>query len=159
MGLSRSERVVLCLLAVAILAGRVVRDRLDGADEIAVFADRAAAGDSSAPIATLARAEVDSVGERVREAVASIRGDGGAGTRRERRGPLDLNAASESELVLLPGIGPAKARAIVEWRAAHGPFARVADLLDVPGIGPKTAGQLEGLIAVDAAQPIEGGSR
>ena len=53
-------------------------------------------------------------------------------------GPLliDINAASEAELEGLPGIGPALAAAIVEWRQANGPFTAVDDLLQVPGIGP-----------------------
>ncbi len=49
------------------------------------------------------------------------------------RGPeiryrVDLNAAGESELVLLPGIGPARAKRLVEWRAAHGPFAGLEEV-------------------------------
>lgn len=49
---------------------------------------------------------------------------------------LDLNTASASELDGLPGIGPAKARAIVAYREAHGPFASMQSLSAVPGIGP-----------------------
>ena len=51
-------------------------------------------------------------------------------------GPVDLNEASASELEQLPGIGPATAAAIVEYREQTGPFGAVDDLLDVPGIGP-----------------------
>lgn len=51
-------------------------------------------------------------------------------------GPLDLNAATASQLESLPGIGPATAAAIVDDRERHGPFAAVADLERVPGIGP-----------------------
>ncbi|MEM9563179.1 MAG: helix-hairpin-helix domain-containing protein [Actinomycetota bacterium] len=55
--------------------------------------------------------------------------------------PVDLNRAAETELQTLPGIGPALALAIVEWRAEHGPFVTVDDLEAVPGIGPaKLAG-------------------
>jgi competence protein ComEA len=50
--------------------------------------------------------------------------------------PLDLNTASEATLQTLPGIGPAKARAIVAYREAHGPFANVQALERVPGFGP-----------------------
>ena len=50
--------------------------------------------------------------------------------------PLDLNSASEAALQTLPGIGPAKARAIVAYREVHGPFASVHALAKVPGIGP-----------------------
>jgi competence protein ComEA len=57
-------------------------------------------------------------------------------------GPLDINRATAAELEKLPGIGPSLARRIVEWRETRGPFRSVEDLLQVPGIGPKT---LEGI--------------
>ena len=47
-----------------------------------------------------------------------------------------LNHASAAELDRLPGIGPARAAAIVRYREAHGAFASVADLRRVPGINP-----------------------
>ncbi len=47
-----------------------------------------------------------------------------------------LNSASARQLDSLPGIGPARAAAIVRYRAEHGPFATVADLARVPGINP-----------------------
>ncbi len=50
---------------------------------------------------------------------------------------LNVNTAAAAELALLPGIGPAKAGAIVAHREEHGPFAAAEDLLAVPGIGPK----------------------
>lgn len=50
--------------------------------------------------------------------------------------PVDLNEATASDLEELPGIGPATAAAIVQYRTDSGPFATVDDLLDVPGIGP-----------------------
>lgn len=49
---------------------------------------------------------------------------------------VDVNHATADELATLPGIGPALARRIVEWRGANGPFATVEDLEKVPGIGP-----------------------
>lgn len=51
-------------------------------------------------------------------------------------GPVDVNTATPAELETLPGIGPALAAAIVEWRSTNGPFAEPGDLLAVPGIGP-----------------------
>ncbi len=51
---------------------------------------------------------------------------------------VSLNRADFSELVTLPGIGPQRARRILEYRRHHGPFRRWEDLLAVPGIGPKT---------------------
>ncbi len=61
---------------------------------------------------------------------------------------VDLNRATEAELLRLPGIGPTKARAIMAYRQARGPFASVADLLAVPGIGPATLDGLAGRVVV-----------
>ena len=57
-------------------------------------------------------------------------------------GMVNINTASASELEKLPGIGPALAQRIVEYRDSHGPFASVDALTDVPGIGKA---KLEGL--------------
>ena len=56
-------------------------------------------------------------------------------------GVVNLNDASEDQLTLLPGIGPAKARAIAEQRRTH-PFRRIDELTKVKGIGRKTFGRL-----------------
>ena len=60
--------------------------------------------------------------------------------------PLDLNTASPEQLDALPGIGPATAQKIVDYRQAHGPFRAVDDLEAVPGIGPSKLAQLKGLV-------------
>ncbi len=66
--------------------------------------------------------------------------------------PVDINRAGERELETLPGIGPAKAAAIVEFRETYGPFLSVEDLEMVSGIGPSTMESLAGLVTVgDAA--------
>jgi competence ComEA-like helix-hairpin-helix protein len=51
--------------------------------------------------------------------------------------PLDLNTVTAAELIRLPGVGPATARKIIDWRDEHGGFASVDQLLQVPGIGPR----------------------
>jgi len=57
-------------------------------------------------------------------------------------GPVNINTAAQAQLETLPGIGPAKAQAILEWRAANGRFTDPAQLLEVSGIGEKTLMQL-----------------
>jgi comEA protein len=63
-------------------------------------------------------------------------------------GPVDINAATAEELIGLPGIGPVRAAAIVELRAARGSFASLDELLDVRGIGPVTLERIRGRATV-----------
>jgi competence protein ComEA len=60
---------------------------------------------------------------------------------------VNLNDASSEELERLPGIGPAKARLIVDHRHAH-PFRKVDELTKVKGIGRKTFGKLRPYITI-----------
>lgn len=54
---------------------------------------------------------------------------------------VNINTATSSQLETLTGVGPATARAIIAYRNSKGPFTKVEDLLNVPGIGPaKLAG-------------------
>ncbi|MEL7674834.1 MAG: ComEA family DNA-binding protein, partial [Chloroflexota bacterium] len=60
-----------------------------------------------------------------------------------------LNSATADELAQLPGIGPALAQAIVEYRDAHGPFATVDALDAVPGLGPAKIEAIRGQVIID----------
>ncbi len=62
--------------------------------------------------------------------------------------PISLNSASLAGLDSLPGIGPAKAAAIVQYRDRHGPFGSVEDLAHVPGIKPALLKRLRSLLLV-----------
>jgi competence protein ComEA len=61
---------------------------------------------------------------------------------------VDINGAPASELESLPGIGPSKAAAIVQYRTDHGAFTSVDDLDNVPGIGPSTLASLRDQVTV-----------
>ena len=63
--------------------------------------------------------------------------------RKEVSGKLNLNTASEDQLMMLPTVGPSKAERIVAWRKKNGGFKRVADLRKVNGFGYKTLRKLE----------------
>jgi competence ComEA-like helix-hairpin-helix protein len=63
-------------------------------------------------------------------------------------GKLNLNTASEEQLMLLPTVGPAKAERIVAWRKKNGSFKRIADLRRVKGFGYKTFKKLEAYLDI-----------
>ncbi len=64
---------------------------------------------------------------------------------------VNLNTASKDELVALPGIGPAKAQAIIDYRKTHGAFKSVEELKDVKGIGAKRYEKLKGEFTIGAS--------
>ncbi|WP_436854008.1 helix-hairpin-helix domain-containing protein [Staphylococcus caeli] len=51
---------------------------------------------------------------------------------------VNLNSADESQLLKVNGIGPSKAKSIIEYREQHGQFENVDQLKEVNGIGEKT---------------------
>jgi competence protein ComEA len=75
----------------------------------------------------------------------SLSPSGGQGTNQSR---ININKADEMELQNLPGIGPAKATAIIEYRNSSGPFKSIEDLKNISGIGDKTFEKLKELINV-----------
>lgn len=59
--------------------------------------------------------------------------------------PVNVNTADMQAISdALPGIGPAKAQAIVDYRTQHGPFKVKEDLTNVPGIGAATLEKIKG---------------
>ncbi len=64
-------------------------------------------------------------------------------------GPVHINTANSDELQRLPGVGPAMAQKIIDYRNQYGPFRSMADLDNVPGIGPAKLKDWEGKIAFD----------
>ena len=64
---------------------------------------------------------------------------------------VNINTATKEELDALPGIGPVKAQAIVDYRTKNGPFKSVDDVKKVKGIGDATFGKIKGDISVSGA--------
>ncbi|MCP2035006.1 competence protein ComEA [Planomicrobium sp. HSC-17F08] len=62
---------------------------------------------------------------------------------------VNLNTATDAELMTLPGIGPSKAAAIIAYRTDSGNFQKVEDLTNVTGIGDKTFEKLKDSITVN----------
>jgi competence protein ComEA len=61
---------------------------------------------------------------------------------------ININTASEAELQKLHGVGAAKAKAIVDYRKAHGAFKNPTDLTAVPGIGDKIFADIKSNVKV-----------
>jgi competence protein ComEA len=57
---------------------------------------------------------------------------------------VDINTADEKELATVKGIGPAKAKAIVDYRKKNGPFKSVDDLTNVKGFDAKSIATVKG---------------
>ena len=64
---------------------------------------------------------------------------------------VDLNTATEAELDALKGVGPAKAKAIIDYREKNGPFKSVDELDNVKGFGAKTVEKLRPDLTVGGA--------
>jgi competence protein ComEA len=98
------------------------------------------------PLSDGERVHVPREGEADPPGASTGGGENGAGA--DPQGRVDLNRATAQELETLPGIGPARAQAIVEHREAHGPFGEPGDLRAVSGIGEATFQRLADLVGV-----------
>jgi competence protein ComEA len=64
-------------------------------------------------------------------------------------GMVNINTADATILESLPGIGPTLAQRILDYRQAHGPFAKIQDIMEVSGIGPGIFEGIQDLITTD----------
>ena len=73
----------------------------------------------------------------------------------EQSGVVNINTATAEQLARLPGIGEAKARAILEARREVGPFESAEDLLVVKGIGNSALEKLRRYVVVEGRTTLE----
>lgn len=64
------------------------------------------------------------------------------------RFPIHINRAGKEEFMALPGIGEVLAQRILDYRAEHGPFRTVEELMNVEGIGKKRMEEMLELITI-----------
>lgn len=106
-----------------------------------------AAGSARSARAASATPDSQAADEPPAEGAPGKRG-GKRAARKELTGKLNLNTATEEQLLLLPTVGPSKAERIVTWRKKNGGFKRVADLRRVKGFGYKTFKRLEPFLEI-----------
>lgn len=61
---------------------------------------------------------------------------------------VNINTATKEELQSLKGVGPSKAKAIIDYRTKNGPFKTADDLNNVPGFGDKSTAKLKSSVTV-----------
>jgi competence protein ComEA len=64
---------------------------------------------------------------------------------------VNLNTATSAELQALPGIGPATATRILEYRQKNGPFKKIEEVMNVQGVGEKIFLRLRPQLSVGTA--------
>jgi competence protein ComEA len=72
----------------------------------------------------------------------------GTGAAEDRVGVVNVNTATQEELQQLPGIGEARAKAILDARRERGGFKSVEELLEIRGIGPANLEKLRPHVSV-----------
>lgn len=77
-------------------------------------------------------------------------------SKKELTGKLNLNTATEEQLMMLPTVGPSKAERIVAWRKKNGGFKRPADLRRVKGFGYRTYKKLEPFLDIKGESTLAG---
>jgi len=68
--------------------------------------------------------------------------------------PIDLNRATAEDLDAIPGLGPALAKRIVDYRQAHGPFKKIEDLRGVSGVGPQNLEKLKPYLGLGSPEAM-----
>lgn len=127
--------------------GAVVEDLIKSADGLSDQIDKEKLASS------INRAEVLSDGQKVAIPILSSTQIAGASTSSSGQsqniaGKVNINTASLAQLDTLPGIGPAYAQRITDYRNANNGFKSIEEIKNIKGIGDKTFEKLKDLISI-----------
>jgi competence ComEA-like helix-hairpin-helix protein len=84
---------------------------------------------------------------------AALAGRGALAQKNPPAAPIDVNTATAAQLQQLPGVGPAMANAIVQFRKKSGPFERLEDLLAIRGITSRKLERLRPYLTLSKPAP------
>lgn len=139
--LTARERKVIIGLALVILSGAAVK-YFKATSPRPVYADS-----RNAPGALKNKTGIGAVPQgNVAGNTAKSPNDAAAGV--ESPFPVNVNIATQLELETIPGIGPALARRIIEYRSAHTNFSSLDDLTKIKGIGKKKLEKIKSYISL-----------
>lgn len=148
--LPETARLAEAIAAAGGLAGDADRDRINLAGRVRdgerIYVPRR--GEQSVPPVV-----AGAPGGGVEAGTGGPSGSGGAAsgaTTTTAAGPIDLNRATAEQLDTLPGVGPATAKAIIDYRTEHGPFQAVDELDQVHGLGRARVEQIRPHVRVGA---------
>ena len=115
----------------------------------------------AAKLAQTEKAAKPAQGEKAAKPATTVKAAKPASTAKARAtaaNPVNLNAASVTQLQTLPGIGASAAQRIVEYRQKNGAFKKIEELMNVKGIGEKSFLKLKPLITVGAGKGDRAGA-
>lgn len=83
------------------------------------------------------------------EVAEQASGNGSSASKESGSGLVNINTADETLLMTLPGIGEAKAKSIIAYRTDKGSFAKVEDIMNIPGIKQAVYDKIKDVICVN----------
>jgi competence ComEA-like helix-hairpin-helix protein len=84
---------------------------------------------------------------------AALLAPGAIAQKKPPANPIDLNTATAAQLQQIPGIGPATANAIVQFRTKSGRFERIEDLLAIRGISSRKLREIRRYVKISKPAP------
>lgn len=144
LNLTRQERLVLQFLALFFVIGiaiHLIRERAGVAEGISISASNQDARNFRTQGEKVDSAYFAARKKEKEESDAPV-----AATEKQR---INLNSATLEDLMILPKIGEVTAKRIIEYRATHGGFKSIEELINVKGIGAKTLERIKNEVSIE----------